>query len=1062
MNEMTPNYQARFESLFSGLNEKQREAAENIEGPMLVVAGPGTGKTHLLAARIGQILLNTDSAPHNILCLTFTDAGVQAMRQRLVRYIGPDAHRLHIFTFHSFCRMVIADNAEIFGKNDAEPLGELERVELIRKIIDELPEKNPLKRLKNAPYYHERALHKLWTTMKAENWSVDFMLKKIAEYAEELPTKQEFIYKKNDSSRNIQKGDVKQTAIDEFLEKLEKTKAAVELFSVYEQRLHQAARYDFEDMLQWVYKAFTVNSWLLRRYQEQYLYVLIDEFQDTNGTQNAILNLLTAYWDKPNVFAVGDDDQAIYEFQGARLKNITEFYKRYEADIELVVLNDNYRATQPLLDAATSIINQNEIRLTTEVQVEKHLLEAAVKEARFPHIRPRVVAYPNSLHEEIDIVQQIIDLRERGVRLSEIAIIYREHRQANRLMDLLRKKNLPFEARRPVNVLQSRLIEYVMTVLAYLEAEHRQPYSGEAFLYEILYFHFTNIPLQDIYALPFAMQKNADNNELNTDDFDSKQIKIATKNLYSFILPFGENTHKIWKSEVGEKLAQGIIALQKNYNNVPIALLVEQIVNRLGILQWIDAQADRFTQLQIWQTFSEWLRGETSRNPRLTLPDLRRLLNAMHEANIELPLLQTSFATDAVVLTTAHSAKGLEFEYVFMIDCTKKSWEPKRANRGFSLPENLTLTNATESETEANRRLFYVAMTRAKAFLQLSYGKYELDGKDANPPILDEHSGNDFFDFKEKTLDNEGLQTAQQTLFTEQKNLAVAPYLSAPELDILLEDFALSASALNRFLKCPLSFYYQNVLRAPSVGSPHFVYGSAVHLALQRLYLRQARQKVKKMPSVTTFVKDFEHEMLRNSAILPPKEMQRLIAHGKQILPLYYEARIKDWRKDAKVEYRLSKVVWRGVPLIGVIDKMEDGMYENLKHVTDFKTAKPSTAKPLSPDEKNPQGNDYWRQLAFYKLLIENYNNLDWFMEFGTIDCVEPDKNGDFKQFTLRVAQEDFEPFKNTVLDVWKRIKNHDFLTGCGQTDCSWCNFTRKTQNTADSFHDELDAEMDD
>ncbi len=1055
---MEINYHARFASLFEGLNTEQRAAAENIDGPMLVVAGPGTGKTHLLAARIGQILLQTDSSPHNILCLTFTDAGVQAMRQRLVRYIGLEAHRLHIFTFHSFCRMIINDNAEYFGKNDAEPLGDLERIEIIRKIIDELPNNHGLKRLKNTPYYHEKNLHDLWRTMKAESWSVEYIEQQIDAYIAEIPQKEEFLYRKGDSKNGYKKGDVNQNLVNERVEKLEKTRAAAKLFTLYEQRLHEAARYDFEDMLQWVRKGFRQNSYLLRRYQEQYLYILVDEFQDTNGTQNEILQLLAAYWDKPNVFAVGDDDQAIYEFQGARLKNILDFNEAYKSSIQLVILEKNYRATQPLLDAANSIIEHNQTRLTSKIGVTKNLLEATDKEARFAHRKPKVVAYPNNLHEEIDIVAQIIALRDNGVKLSEIAIIYREHRQATRLMELLRKQQVLFEARRPINVLQSRLVEYILTVLSYLEAEHRQQFSGEAHLYEILYFHFTKIPLQAIYQLPLSTESPQSRNLY----FDTKPISNQTKNLYSFILPFGENPHQVWQSEGGQRLTEALIVLQQNYNNVPLALLVEQIVNRLGILQWIDEQADRFMQLQIWQTFAEWLRGEAARNARLTLPDMRRLLNAMQEAKIELPLLQTNFATDAVVLTTAHSAKGLEFEYVFMLDCTTESWEPKRRNKGFSLPETLTLTNATESEIEANRRLFYVAMTRAKAFLQISYGKKDLDGKHEKTPILSADNASDLFDFEEKKLDNQQLALAQKNLFGEAKSVELTPYLSSVELNVLLDDFALSVSALNRFLNCRLSFYYQNVLRAPSVGSPYLVYGNAVHIALQRLYLRQAKQKVKKMPSVTTFVKDFEYEMQRNAAILPPKELSRLLAHGKKILPLYYESQVTKWRKEAKVEYRLSKVTWRGVPLVGVIDKMEDGMYENLKYVTDFKTAKPSNAKPISPADKKPNGNDYWRQLAFYKLLIENYNNLDWFMEQGTIDCVEPNAAGGFEQFSLRIGLEDFEGFKKVVYDTWQSIKEHDFFTGCGKSDCSWCNFSRKTQTTADSWHDNLDAEMDD
>ncbi|MEO1628827.1 MAG: UvrD-helicase domain-containing protein, partial [Bacteroidota bacterium] len=137
------------------LNSRQREAVEQIEGPVLVIAGPGTGKTHILAARIGQILLQTDALAANILCLTFTDAGVLAMRERLIEFIGPEAHRVHIYTFHSFCNKIIQDNLEYFGRRELEPISDLERVELIRSMLDKLPPGHPLRRKANDPYFYE-------------------------------------------------------------------------------------------------------------------------------------------------------------------------------------------------------------------------------------------------------------------------------------------------------------------------------------------------------------------------------------------------------------------------------------------------------------------------------------------------------------------------------------------------------------------------------------------------------------------------------------------------------------------------------------------------------------------------------------------------------------------------------------------------------------------------------------------------------------------------------------------------------------------------------------------
>lgn len=256
------------------LNPAQREAVEQIEGPVLVIAGPGTGKTHILAARIGRILMETDAQPHNILCLTFTDSGVQAMRRRLLELIGPEAHRVHIFTFHSFCNTVIQDNLELFGRRDLEPLSELERIEIIRKILEELPLDHPLKRGRADMFFYEKHLQNLFRQLKAENWAVDFVHQKIDEYLTSLPTKDEFIYKV--SRGNFKKGDLKTAKLEDEQLRMEKLRSAASLFPRYNELLREYHRYDYEDMILWVLGAFEKYPALLRNYQEQYLYFLVD------------------------------------------------------------------------------------------------------------------------------------------------------------------------------------------------------------------------------------------------------------------------------------------------------------------------------------------------------------------------------------------------------------------------------------------------------------------------------------------------------------------------------------------------------------------------------------------------------------------------------------------------------------------------------------------------------------------------------------------------------------------------------------------------------------------
>ncbi|MEL7163388.1 MAG: UvrD-helicase domain-containing protein, partial [Bacteroidota bacterium] len=185
-----------FQAELDRLNAAQRAAVEKIDGPVMVLAGPGTGKTHLLAARIGNILLETDTGAHNLLCLTFTEAGVKAMRERLLKFIGPEAHRIGIFTFHGFCSNVIQQNLHYFGRPGLEPLTELEQIRIIRRLLDGQASDTPLKQGYNDEYFYEPHLKHLFAAIKSENWDLDGLQQAITRYVAELPEKEGFFYKR--------------------------------------------------------------------------------------------------------------------------------------------------------------------------------------------------------------------------------------------------------------------------------------------------------------------------------------------------------------------------------------------------------------------------------------------------------------------------------------------------------------------------------------------------------------------------------------------------------------------------------------------------------------------------------------------------------------------------------------------------------------------------------------------------------------------------------------------------------------------------------------------------
>lgn len=246
MSFLKEKLEKKFAEEYNRLNDQQRIAVDTIEGPVMVIAGPGTGKTQVLSSRIGKILLETDTMPQNILCLTYTDAGVVAMKKRLVSLIGPEAYKVNIHTFHSFCNLVIQENIQLFNKKELEPLSDLERVQFLKKLIDEFDSENPLKRFKGEVYYDLGNLKNLFSAIKREGWEIEWLLKKIDEYITEIIPETDSFYNKREKKKGnhvlTQKG-------KEETERMEKLKAAVTSFAAYQRILDENHRYDYDDMI---------------------------------------------------------------------------------------------------------------------------------------------------------------------------------------------------------------------------------------------------------------------------------------------------------------------------------------------------------------------------------------------------------------------------------------------------------------------------------------------------------------------------------------------------------------------------------------------------------------------------------------------------------------------------------------------------------------------------------------------------------------------------------------------------------------------------------------------
>jgi DNA helicase-2/ATP-dependent DNA helicase PcrA len=1016
-----------FADVLRQLNPAQRLAVDRIEGPVLVVAGPGTGKTHILAARVGRILEETDAQPHNILCLTFSDAGVVAMRNRLLKFIGPTAHRVHIYTFHSFCNKIIQENLGLFGRHYLEPLDELERIDLIREVLHQLPADHPMRRTTLDGYFYQQHLKDLFRRMKQERWEEKELLQRIDDYVASLRSRPDFLYQR--AYQGKAKGDLREAKFEAEVLRMERLKAAIPLFEQYQEAMARRGRYDFEDMILWVLEAFKSYPALLRTYQEQYLYLLVDEYQDTNGAQNQVLRSLIEYWESPNVFIVGDDDQSIYEFQGARLKNLTDFYQDHSDFLQTVVLRENYRSTSSILDLAGHLIQYNEKRLLKELSdlgLEKKLTASGAYAAS--SVQPRLVVYGNQLQETAGIVQQIEAALESGVPADEIAVIYAEHKQVEQLLEVLVRKGIPVHLRRQPNALDEPLLLRVRTLLAYLSAERKNPGSGDPHLFRILHFRNWGIAPEDLARLNERRKSALTESGTGFRSWLYQQKQEAGVGL--------QTPEKLWYAlEVLDELLSSV-------DRYSVLRLVETLLNDSGIIREVLEEEEREPLLSALYSLLGFIRQQAARNPRLQLEDLLDLLRRMDANRIPLPMLEVLPPSAGVQLMTAHSSKGLEFQYVFLMDCQKKTWEPRSSNGRyrFSFPDTITFSGE-EDALEARRRLFYVAITRAKEVLQISYHNQDHKGKEVQAALfVDELLASGALQQEPPIVSSDYVQAVRNGLLAPGFAAGISVY-SRDRIAGMLEGFALSVSSLYTYLRCPLSFFYEHILKVPRLQSEAASFGTAMHNSLQWLYDRMLANRQRQFPELSQLLQHFVREMDRQQAWFGPAVFQQKKELGQQYLEALYARGVRSWIKNARVEVDIRHAEWKGVPIKGVIDKIEY-LPDSKVRLVDYKTGRANKDRLRGPTKARPEGGPYWRQLVFYKILFESRRIDEKVASTGRIAYLEPNEKGDFEQIDVNLDQSAVEALSTVLTDTYARIMDQQF-SGCGESNCTWCNFEK-------------------
>ena len=986
-----PKSSQEFEKLYSVLNVPQKKAVDAIEGPVMVIAGPGTGKTTILTLRIANIIFKTDTDPSNILALTFTESGAYAMRRKLLKIIGPSAYKVNIHTFHGFAESIIQEYPDYFPRIIGSAIiTEAEQIKIIEKIISS--RKIKILRPYGDPTYYIRSVLSEIHMLKRENISPNILSKSI---------------KDDISLQDSNKSKLSRVEIEKIEKRNLKNLELAFVYDKYERELDAQKYYDFDDMLLELIRVIESNATFKLMLQENYHYILADEHQDANAAQNRILELLSDFHDSPNLFIVGDDKQAIYRFQGASLENFLYFSRKYK-DAIVIELEHNYRSHQGILDASHSLIENNPA-IPGHKRAKLISLQIGAKLIFIDEFA--------SMNDELEYTAMLIhNLIKKGEKPEEIAILYRENKEAEAVSNALRAHDILHRIESDHNILNDIDSVKIIILARAINDLSNSEYLGQALL-------LPEMKCDPANVATICNLANRENKPLHliikqTKGSELKEIKSAYENMVR------------WARE-SEMIAFPEF-LQKLIQETNIFAAIAAAPNSLERLSSLEALFNRIIKVaQSKKTFF--------------IKDFIEYINIVNTHGI---LTKRTFVehVGGVRLMTAHRSKGLEFNHVFIVNTIDGLWGNHSRRNHFTIPiiEYARDTGRIEDE----RRLFYVAMTRARESVNISYARS--NGEKENIPSQFISEINPKLLAFEKPVILEHFQLFEKRIQTPHGK----PSVSILNKDYIRAKFTaqpFSVTHLNNYLTCPWQYFFVNLIRIPQAPSKHQMYGTAIHAALRSYFeaYKDGRNFTKKQ-LVDIFRFNLEKQPLSKD------DRKESFDKGKEALEGYFEAYSGLWGRHLMTEYPIKGVEIEvnlkedslgfgaqevdaelvKIQLTGKLDKIEFIDDTNVV-VIDWKTAKPKSRNEIEGRTRSADGN-YKRQLVFYKLLLEETKKFN--MKYGEIDFIAPNEKRKYKKERFEIDLEEVEKLKTEIRRVSLEIMNLDFInSNCSNKDCEYC-----------------------
>ncbi len=959
------------------LNKEQLQAVKYNKGPLLIIAGAGTGKTAVITEKIKYLVKKKLAKPEQILALTFTEKAAAEMEERVDQAMPYGYFQMNISTFHAFADQILKANGYQIGLSlnfrlmtEAETIIFLKQNLFLFKLKYFRPLGNPNKFLE--------ALLQHFSRLRDEDISPEDYLKWTKTYEEKIEK-------------------------EKYLE-------LAQAYQTYQKLKIKEGLMDFADLVYYLLQLFRKRPNVLKRYQQQYPYVLVDEFQDTNICQYLLIKLLCPAKLNPHLTVVGDDSQAIYKFRGASVSNIINFMKDYKKTKQ-ITLKKNYRSNQMILDSAYKLIKHNDPdTLEFKLGISKNLI-ASKSTNVIRTVNPVNFYLAENVEEESTYVtKKIIELL-KIYKYSDFAILIRANNHSEPFVKSLARAGIPYQFLGPGTLYKQ---PEVKDLIAYLKILYSLEDSPS--LFRLLYMDIYSVDKKDISLLLTFSKK------INQSFFQAMEIYLLNRSEFDIYKPY----LPLLKSETKQKLLmiykmiiKHLSLLKTNTAGQILYYFLEESGLLLTLTNYKNESQEKIA-INISNFFNKLKMFESEHEDAsvFAVVDFINMSMEMGESPLVSKTDISSF--NAVNILTVHSAKGLEFPVVFLVNLTEERFPTRHKKEAISIPEALIkeILPTGDYHIEEERRLFYVGLTRAKDKAFLSSSKFYGEGKRIRKisRFVIEALGEETVD-KQSAIVKE--KKSQLSIFDFKQTESINQRLPINKYQ-LTNNY--SFSQLNSFKTCPLQYRYQYVLKIPTTATAAESFGISIHQTLQKFYGEFIKNKKINEKDLLNIYKANWIPI----GYLNLDHQNRMKKEGEKMLVNFYDKFHSSDLKIIGLEKLFKIKIANDIFLTGKIDRIDE-INKNEIEIIDYKTGKKPNERELTKS----------LQLTIYALATNDKNLFnkklkDINLTFYYLQAPE--------KITLKKNKEDLIKTKEEIVEMVKEIRKNDFPANPGR-HCDFCSF---------------------